>query len=144
MNMQDNDYNFAERVQQAFKASSGRLDSDILARLREARLRAVETASAPRPFWHTQSLRLPVGAMAILFVALVGGVLWWNSLTPPPAAEPFASGNNEDLPLVLNNDSLDMYSDLDFYQWLETQDQAPAPQSDEDDQTDDDSSDEGG
>ena len=145
MNMPDMEDNIAKRTRELFLASLGQLDSSILARLREARLRAVEAASAPRAFWRPQHLGLPLGAVALLFVVLVGGGLWWNSLTPPPAAEPFASGNNDDLPIVLNSDSLDMYSDLDFYQWLETQDQAPAPASDEDDPSDDDDdSDEGG
>ncbi|HSC48560.1 MAG TPA: hypothetical protein VLG68_10790 [Gammaproteobacteria bacterium] len=145
MNMPDMEDNIAKRARELFLASLGQLDGAVLARLREARLRAVEAASQPRPFWRPQSLGLPLGAVALLFVVLVGGGLWWNSLTPPPAAEPFASGNNDDLPIVLNSDNLDMYSDLDFYQWLETQDQAPAPASDEDDPSDDDDdSDEGG
>ena len=144
MNMPDMEDNIAKRARELFLTSIGQMDGAVLARLREARLRAVEAASKPRPFWRPQSLGLPLGAVALLFVVLVGGGLWWNSLTPPPAAEPFASGNNDDLPIVLNSDNLDMYSDLDFYQWLETQDQVPAAATDEDDQSDDDDSDEGG
>jgi hypothetical protein len=73
---------------------------------------------------------------------VVGGALWWNGLMGPTAApEPFNTAGNEDLPIVLTSDSLDMYADLDFYQWLESEDQAkkapPPPETEDSDDSDD-------
>ena len=70
----------------------------------------------------------PPAPWLLVFVGVIGGALWWMADAPAPAA-PFAAGNNnEDMPIMISNDNLDMYADMDFYQWLETQDQpAPAP-----------------
>jgi hypothetical protein len=45
---------------------------------------------------------------------------------------------------MMANDNLDMYADLDFYQWMETQDQpSVAPSDDTGDDSDDDDDDTG-
>lgn len=139
MNISDTDEKLTRRARELFLASAARLDAGTLARLKEARLKAVEAAeSAPAWGW-----RAPAGAVALLAVAVVGSALWWNGLTSPAAApEPFTTAGNEDLPIVLTSDNLDMYADLDFYQWLESQDKAkaatPSPeQTDDSDDSDD-------
>lgn len=141
MNISDTDDKLTRRARELFLASAAGLDAGTLARLKEARLKAVEAACEPQAA--SGGWRVPAGAMALLAVAVVGSALWWNGLSTPAAApEPFASAGNEDLPIVLTSDNLDMYADLDFYQWLESQDKAkaatpPPEQTDDSDDSDD-------
>lgn len=140
MNISNTDDKLTRRARELFLASAAALDAGTLARLKAARLKAVEAASA-QPAW--SGWRIPAGAAALLAVAVVGSALWWTGLTSPAAApEPFTTAGNEDLPIVLTSDNLDMYADLDFYQWLESQDKAkaatpPPEQTDDSDDSDD-------
>ena len=142
MNTTETDENLTRRAREVFLASVSGLDAGVLARLRESRRKAVEAAEAREPARHL-GWRVPAGAMALVAVGVVAGALLWNGVTAPVAApEPFAgAGNNDDLPIVLTSDSMDMYADLDFYQWLEAQDKAkpathPADQTDDSDDSD--------
>ncbi|HEV7165845.1 MAG TPA: hypothetical protein VGO35_10685 [Gammaproteobacteria bacterium] len=142
MNTLDTDEKLARRARELFLASVAGLDAGVVARLRETRLKALEAAEAPRSAWG-QGWRMPASAMALVLVGVVGGALWWNGLTGPVAApESLNTASSEDLPIVLTSDSLDMYADLDFYQWLETQDKSkaatpPPDQTDDSDDSDD-------
>lgn len=119
---------FLHKARTAFVDSLDQLDTRVLARLRVARMRAVESATSHPTLWHRRFWALPAGAMVVLLVAFASGVLWWNQNSQP--AVPFATGNNtEDMAIVLGNDNLDMYADMDFYRWLQVQQQT-APQSD--------------
>lgn len=135
MNKQDMDDIFTQKARDRFLASLGSIEPRTLARLSEARRKAVDAVSQPARFgW---GWRLPAGAMALAFVAVVGGALWMGggNMTTPSA---FTNANT-DAPLIMTQDNLDMYADMDFYQWMETEDQpTPAP----DDGTIDDSGDE--
>jgi len=140
MNITHTDEKLTRRARELFLASAAGLDAGTLARLRQARQKAVEAAETPRSAW--AGWRIPAGATALLTVAVVVSALWWNGLSTPAAPEPFNSASNEDLPIVLTSDNLDMYADLDFYQWLETQDKAkaatpPPDQTDDSDDSDD-------
>jgi hypothetical protein len=141
MNTLNTDEDLTRRAREVFLASVAGLDAGVLKGLREARLMAIDAAEASRSHW--QGWRVPASAMALVFVGVVGGALWWNGFTGPTAApEPFNTAGNEDLPIVLTSDSLDMYADLDFYQWLESEDQAkkappPPDQTDDTDDSDD-------
>lgn len=117
-----NETEFLEQARRVFAASVTRLDADTLMRLRAARYRAVEAAGRRPAFVLKRPWALPAGAVAILFVAAVGGFLWWNQASQP--AVPFATSNGDDMAIVLGNDNLDMYADMDFYRWLQAQQQA--------------------
>ena len=146
MNTSDTDDNLTRRAREVFLASVAGLDASTVARLRETRLKALEAAEAPQSAWR-QSWRVPAGAMALVFVAAVGSALWWNGLNGPMGTpETLNTASNEDLPIVVTSDSLDMYADLDFYQWLATQDKSKAatPAPDETTDDSDDSDDVGG
>jgi hypothetical protein len=138
MNTQEKDDIFAERARELFLASTGKLDPQVLARLSEARRRAVD-AIGQEDGSFSLGWRIPASALALAFVGVIGGALWTGGSAPPPTA-PFAAANT-DAPMMMTSDNLDMYSDLDFYQWLESQDQpapAPAAQTVNDDSDDDD------
>ena len=143
MNRQEMDDIFAKRARELFLASTGSLDPQVLARLSEARRRAVDAVDAPKAGF-SLGWRMPASAMALLFVAVIGAAVWTGGNAPAPGS-PFTAANT-DAPLIMSNDSLDMYADMDFYQWLSTQDQpAPAPAADTsvDDDDDDDDDDTG-
>ena len=147
MNSNEKDDIFAQKAREAFLASTATLSPGVLARLRESRRLAVEAVGAPKPLWQPQGWQLPAGALALVCVVVVAGALWTGGLSTPPANASFTAANT-DAPIMLTGDNLDMYADMDFYQWLESQDQ-PAPKTDpaddnDDDESDDDSSGVGG
>ena len=141
MNEQDMDDIFTEKARTAFRASLGSLEPKTLARLSEARRKAVDRVGQPRRL--SWGWRMPAGAVALAFVAVVGGALLRNGGggSPAPSA-PYSAANTD--PLMLTGDNLDMYADLDFYQWMETEDQpTPAPDEDTIDDSGDDDDDTG-
>ena len=138
MNMQEMDDIFARRARELFLESTGRLDPQTLARLSEARRRAVDAVGQKRP-GISLGWRVPASALALAFVGIIGGALWTGGSALAPSASFTAA--NVDAPMMMTSDNLDMYSDLDFYQWMESQDQpvpAPAAQTVNDDSDDDD------
>ncbi|HEY1991164.1 MAG TPA: hypothetical protein VGH71_01795 [Gammaproteobacteria bacterium] len=138
MNEQEMDDIFAKRAREVFLASTGSLKPDVLARLGEARRAAVAAAEGTRAGFHL-GWRIPAGAVALAFVAVIGGALWTEGNAPAPGSS--FSAANTDAPMMMTGDSLDMYADMDFYQWLANQDQpaqAPAADTTVDDSEDDD------
>ena len=117
-----------EKARAVFRDSLAALDAGTLTRLRAARTRAVEQARVPAAFWRRSVWGVPLSAAAIVLAAVIGGLVWWNLNSQPSV--PFAAGNGEDMAIVLSNDNLDMYADMDFYQWLQAQQQqSPSTQT---------------
>ncbi len=114
---------FIHKTQAVFAASLEQIDPAVEARLREARRRAVASLVPHRFAWHKRYWAVSVGAMTAVVIA-IAGTFWWQQSVQPTT--PFATGNNEDMSIVLGNDNLDMYADLDFYSWLQTQQQQKA------------------
>lgn len=138
MNMQVKDDIFARRARELFLESTGRLDPQTLARLSEARRRAVDAVGQKQPGF-SLGWRIPASALALGLVGVIGGALWTGGSAPAPSASFTAA--NVDAPMMMAGDNLDMYSDMDFYQWMASQDQpapAPATQTVNDDSDDDD------
>ncbi|MDE1887249.1 MAG: hypothetical protein KGL00_00280 [Gammaproteobacteria bacterium] len=112
----------------AFRNSVASLDGATLRRLREARERALRQTRTPPVFWRRPVWGASLSAAAIVIAAVVGGLVWWNLNSQPSV--PFAANNGEDMAIVLSNDNLDMYADMDFYRWLQAQQrQSPKSQS---------------
>ncbi|HET7395534.1 MAG TPA: hypothetical protein VFK12_03775 [Gammaproteobacteria bacterium] len=120
-NSADYENGFLERSRSIYASSLASLDQDVIARLRAARLRAVAEADRRQPLWQSRPWALPVGVSAMVVAAIVGSVLFWNQ--GQPNTVPFAAANNNDMAIVLSNDNLDMYADMDFYRWLQAQQQ---------------------
>lgn len=119
-----NENRMLEKAHAAFRESVAALDDGTLARLRAARERALEGVRTKAAFWRRPAWSLPLSAAAIVLAAVVAGVLWWNLDSQPGV--PFATSNGEDMAIVLSNDNLDMYADMDFYRWLQAQQQQPS------------------
>lgn len=121
----DPETTFLHKARKVFLDSLEQLDTRELARLRQARTLAVESVAPPSPSWRRRAWALPAGAMAAVLIGITSGVLWWDQNSQP--AVPFATGNNnEDMSIVLGSDNLDMYADMDFYTWLQAQQQSPS------------------
>ncbi|HLW73704.1 MAG TPA: hypothetical protein VKT74_01395 [Gammaproteobacteria bacterium] len=141
MNTPENDDIFARKAREVFLASTASLDSETLARLRTARARAVEAVGVPAR-WQMRGWRLPAGVAALIAVALLGGFLWMGGAGTTAPASAFSKANS-DAPLMMANDNLDMYGDMDFYQWMAAQDQPAAQPSEPVDDSEDDDDDSG-
>lgn len=102
----DKESRFIAAAKAALDRSTQQLDELTIARLRAARQRAVE-ARPRRLAW------LAAGglATAALTATLVAVLLF------APAAAPPVSGL-EQFDLLSENDSLELYRDLEFYRWL--------------------------
>jgi hypothetical protein len=94
-----------ERIRQQLDREAGQLDELTVARLRAARLRALETAGRPHRRW----LAL-LGTAAV--AAIVVAVLYWQQPVTLPGAI-------DDLDIVATGDDMELLEDLDFYDWLD-------------------------
>lgn len=120
-NSADYDSGFLERARSAYTASLSSLDEQVVARLRAARQRAIAEADRQQPLWRTRPWALPAGVTALALAVIIGSALFWPQ--NEQASVPFAAANNNDMAIVLSNDNLDMYADMDFYSWLQAQQQ---------------------
>ena len=118
----DDDAALLERIRRHLDEQADGLDGATLSRLAQARSRALEAASrAPRPWWHAlwpgrtrgRDWLLPAGALASIVATAVALSLM--------VAEP---GNGrarevEDLELLTAGEEIELYENLEFYQWLQ-------------------------
>jgi hypothetical protein len=113
MNGNDSERDFLRRVRGELDAGLEQLDPAVMKRLRESRQSALEQAE-PRPFRLFGMPRLvPVGACATLAVAAVAVSLWFSMR---PQALPNRVG--DEIEVLTMQGNLDMYKDLEFFQWL--------------------------
>ena len=104
--MKRDDDRWREKIAQQLRDSEDQLDEMTLARLRAARMRALDAARPARP-------RLLAGGLAgAVTVAVLAWAIWW--LQPPTVTPPL-----EDLHLLSAGDDLQLLEELDFYLWLE-------------------------
>ncbi|MGD8592851.1 MAG: hypothetical protein PVF82_08470 [Gammaproteobacteria bacterium] len=93
--------------------STALLDDDVRQRLQQARRNAMHAATrypsrfAMRPSW------VAAGSFAVL--ALVTSVVFYQ-YRPVSESSPMAS--IEDMPILTAPEELELYEELDFYQWL--------------------------
>ena len=104
---------FLEKARQALLASEDRLDAATLARLRDARAKAVEAAEGRVrgvfriPNW------LRVGAFATAAAAVLVFAVWVD-----PQRQELPVKSPDEFEIVLNADNFDLYEDMEFYEWL--------------------------
>jgi hypothetical protein len=116
--MSNDEDRFLEQARRELDRAAGDLDMVTAARLRAARLRALDVPRVPR--WRHSWLVATGGLAAAGLVAVVAGLLWLS----PPAAPPVnvAAVDAEDVELLDSQESPDFYADLDFYDWLANRD----------------------
>jgi hypothetical protein len=107
---------FLEKARQSFLASEEQLDAVTVSRLRDARRKAVEAAGAREKGFFRIPNWARIGSVATAAAAVLVFMIWFD---PPRQDLPVKSA--DDLEIVLNVDSadnMDLYEDLDFYEWL--------------------------
>ncbi|MGH8370207.1 MAG: hypothetical protein ACRESC_04410 [Gammaproteobacteria bacterium] len=122
----DDENRFLDRSRSVYAASLSALNQDIVLRLRAARQRAVAEADRQQSIWRARPWALPAGVAALVIVGLTSSVLFWAQSDQTDV--PLAAANSNDMAIVLSNDNLDMYADMDFYRWLQAQQQTQSEQ----------------
>ena len=106
----NDDRSFTSKVRQVLDTGTEELDTDISRRLRLARYQALESYEEKHSYWK------PAGGFALATMLLAAIGVWQFGGTD--------RGNGmaqtvEDLELIASSDSLQLYEDLEFYQWLD-------------------------
>ncbi|HST28005.1 MAG TPA: DUF3619 family protein [Rudaea sp.] len=118
---------WADRARSLLDESAQALDAATLSRLNRARQAALaQRAPRRRAAW----VFLPAGLAGACALLLAVGV-WHGRRAPtamPAQAEVAASANGSavnagDLDMIASADDMEMMQDLDFYAWLDAQDQ---------------------
>ena len=112
----EREQNWLAQARTLLDASAESLDAATLSRLNRARQQALaQRRAAPR--W-----AFPAGMVSACMLLLA--LFVWNGRGAPGAESPLAhNAGAGDLELVSSEDSLEFYQDLEFYAWLEAQDQ---------------------
>ena len=116
--MKKSDEEFAQEAKALFDGSVDKLDAATLSTLNQGRHRALETARAPRGEWMRWAPAAGV-ATAVLIAVMV-------TLPGPGPVEVMPEAMTEamtDMDILLGEDSIDMYEDLEFYSWLDVADE---------------------
>lgn len=106
----NDDRSFTNNIRQVLDNSTEELDVDISRRLRLARYRALERYEEKHSYWK------PAGGFALASMLLVAIGVWQFSGNEKGNGMAYAM---EDLELIASSDSLQLYEDLEFYQWLD-------------------------
>jgi hypothetical protein len=105
-----------DQIRNQLDTSARDLDGHTLSRLNRARQQALSQMGRPAPRrWHW--LVLASAASIALAVALLPQLR-----QPVLEPVPVAGDSIEDFELLTSEENLALYSDLDFYAWLDTQD----------------------
>jgi hypothetical protein len=112
--MKKSDEEFAQEAKALFDGSVDKLDAATLSTLNQGRHRALEAARSPRGEWMRWAPAAGVATAVLIavMVTLPG--------TSPVEVMPEAM---TDIDILLGEDSIDMYEDLEFYSWLDVADE---------------------
>ncbi len=120
MSGRGDDDELVTRVRQALERASRELDPATAGRLRAARRTALAAARGRgSPAWSSRAW-LAAGVAAGVTAAVALAVLLQRGPAPDPGTAHLAAV--EDLELITQGEGLDLYEDLEFYQWLAEQD----------------------
>ena len=110
----NDDRSFTNNIRQVLDTSTEELDVDISRRLRLARYRALEHYEEKHSYWK------PAGGFALATMLLVAiGVWQFNGNERGIERGNGMAQTMGDLELIASSDSLQLYEDLEFYQWLD-------------------------
>ena len=105
------DERFAESAKAHFDASVQGLDGQTQSRLNQARHKALAELDSGRPAWVQWAPVTGVAAAAVVAVVMWSGAPQTGDLAAPAVAS--------DMEILLTEDSLEMLEDLEFYSWME-------------------------
>ena len=102
---------FAEKAKQLFDESVDGLDGETRSKLNRGRQVALAELGSKRPAWLQWAPAAGVAAAAVVAVLLWTGSPQVDDMTVPTAAT--------DMEILLTEDSLEMLEDLEFYSWID-------------------------
>jgi hypothetical protein len=111
------DERFVARINQQLDQGCRALDGETLSRLNRMRHAALERKQAPR-----SRLLLPFGGFATACVLVLSVTLFERGRAPE--ADTGSAAALEDIEILTSSESLDLYADYEFYQWLAENDAA--------------------
>lgn len=106
----------ADKAKQLFDESVESLDGQTRSRLNRGRQAALDELAAGRPVWVQWAPAAGVAAAAVFAVVLWTGIQPVDELTPQASAA--------DIEILLTEDSFEMLEDLEFYSWIELDEEA--------------------
>ena len=119
-----NDSAVERRSRELFDEQVANLDAHTRSRLnraRQAALAAMTTGQARNPVWNSRWL-LPLGsAAAVTLVALSAVQLIRTDREAAPGSETVVASTVDDVEILTSSEELDMLQNVDFYAWLDTQ-----------------------
>lgn len=113
----DRDPALERRAKAVFDRSTAGLSAEIRSRLTQARYAALEQLDGEGRSTSTSYSRHWLPAAGVAAAAVVGVVVWVSR--PVPQDAPLVA--IEDLELILAEEGLELYEDLEFYSWLGNQ-----------------------
>jgi hypothetical protein len=115
MTNRENDDAFVDRLRGLLEDGEAPVDERIRMRLRSARIRALEAAEERQPWYARFPRWVTAGSIATLVVIIMAVSFWvgkGGSIIPQDQVE--------NIDLMTQKEQLELYKDLDFYRWLET------------------------
>ncbi len=111
---------FARKAKQLFDESVENLDANTRSRLNRGRQAALRQLASGKPVWVQWAPAAGVAAAAVFAVVLWTGNQPVDELTPDAAASDFE--------ILLTEDSFEMLEDLEFYSWIDLDEEIEEPQ----------------
>lgn len=119
MNRDERESRFLKNVRSELDRETRDLDAKTYARLQGIRYSALAELESSRGKWR-QFLRSPVVAVAIGIIIAVVATVTFKSVPTIDSAQ-----NLTDLDILVSEENLDLFADMEFYYWLaETDDHA--------------------
>ncbi len=107
-------------VRATFDASVERLDATTRSRLARARAAAVDAAATPRSRFRN-FLGIPQLGAAAAAAAVALAIVWLPGDPGAPDAPDAGLTAFEDLDILMNDEELDLFEELEFFAWLDEQ-----------------------
>ena len=103
-----NEDEFNAKIKQGLNDSVRDLDANTLSKIRQIRSQAIEKAETKNTKWSG----VMAGALATACVMVFAVAIFLKT----PTIEPVSV---DDLELISSSDNLELFEDLEFYEWLE-------------------------
>jgi hypothetical protein len=110
---------FIESAKGCFDESVSGLDAETQSRLNRGRQVALAELGRAKPVWVRWAPATGVAAAAVVAV-----VMWTGYPVPEEAVVPAVGA---DMEILLTEDSLEMLEDLEFYSWIEFEEDTDSP-----------------